>query len=59
MTWARNAHDFEKRVNFLYRAEVRREFLYAPMQRATGVSHGEVMDRMDKMSPTEALATTA
>lgn len=39
--------DLERRVNMLYRCEVRREYLYEPMQRATGVSHGWPMSRFD------------
>lgn len=38
--------DFERRLNFLYRFEVRRDRLYAPMQIASGVSVGHPMARM-------------
>ena len=40
-------HELDKRVNFLYRVEVRREHLLEPLQRATGVSVGEPMARLD------------
>lgn len=39
--------DLEKRLNFLYRLEVRREHTYQPMQAATGVSHGWPISRFD------------
>ena len=39
--------DLERRVNVLHRCEVRREYLYEPMQRATGVSHGWPISRFD------------
>lgn len=39
-------HDLEQRLNFLHRAELRREYLYEPMQRATGVSVRQLMQRL-------------
>lgn len=38
--------DLAARVNFLHRVEVRREYLYEPIQRATGVSVGQPMGRL-------------
>jgi aminoglycoside phosphotransferase (APT) family kinase protein len=40
-------HDLERTLNFLHRSELRREFLYEPMQRATGVSVRRLMQRFD------------
>jgi aminoglycoside phosphotransferase len=39
--------DLERRLNFLYRMEVRRDYLYEPMQLATGVSASRPMSRFD------------
>ena len=39
--------DFERRLNFLYRMEVRRDFLFQPMQQATDVSLSRPMSRFD------------
>lgn len=39
-------HDLQSRLEFLYRYEVRREHLYEPMQRASGVSVGFPLERM-------------
>ena len=39
--------DLEPTLNFLHRTELRREFLYEPMQRATGVSVRRLMQRFD------------
>ena len=39
--------DFERRLNFLYRMEVRRDHLFEPMQIATGVSPSRPMSRFD------------
>ena len=41
--------DLEKRLQFLHRFEVRREFFYEPMQVASGVSHGHLMGRMNEV----------
>lgn len=39
---------FERRLNFLYRYEVRRDYLYEPMQIASGVSVAHAMTRMSE-----------
>jgi thiamine kinase-like enzyme len=45
---ADHMRDLEKRVSFLHRFEVRREYLYEPMQIASGVSHAFPIGRMDR-----------
>ncbi|WP_419826431.1 phosphotransferase [Sphingomonas sp.] len=42
-------HDFEARLNFLYRVQVRREYLYEPMQCATGCSVGVPLVRLESL----------
>jgi len=44
---ADHMHDFDRRLNFLYRLEVRRDYLYQPMQTATQVSLSRPMSRFD------------
>ena len=39
--------DLEPRLNFLYRMEVRRDYLFKPMQQATGVSPSTPLGRFD------------
>lgn len=43
--------DLERRLNFLYRMEARRDFLFQPMQAATGVSLTRPMSRFDVVDP--------
>lgn len=41
-------HNLEATLNFLHRAELRREYLYEPMPRATGVSARQLMQRFKR-----------
>jgi aminoglycoside phosphotransferase (APT) family kinase protein len=43
---ADHERDLDRIVGFLHRAELRREYLYEPMQRATGVSVRQPMERI-------------
>jgi len=43
---ADHERDLERVIGFLHRAELRREYLYEPMQRATGVSVRQALERI-------------